>query len=289
MCNVLAGLAVSPGVTSSDTGHKEKEGSWTISSARPVLGVVCVGKDQDSGRPKFESTGRPTHCVCLVTLLRGQERRDIIVDVGFGRKGPIGPVLLPSGSPSPCGPITSHPSLRGEEWRIRRPAEGELPPPREGLEQEWLVGHPLSTKPGEEGYIMEHRLVGKDHDGQVEGEWETLYALSTHERTDLESFQGLSDDVFKGKEGFTTKFRDHLTCSRVYRVGRGRSHPSNLADEVADSEADGPRLARLALTDMEVSSFETTATGTGQKDKLKRFECEEERKQGLKEWFGLDV
>ena len=211
------------------------------------------------------------------------------MDVGFGRKGPIGPVLFPSKSLSTCGPITSHPSLRGEEWRIRRPAEGELPPPREGLEQEWLIGHPLSNKPGEEGYIMEHRLVGKDQDGQIEGKWETLYAFSTHERTDLESFQGLSDDVFKGKEGFTTKFRDHLTCSRVYRVGAGQADPLRLVGEVPDSEAGGLRLARLALTDMEVSSFETTAAGTGQKDKVKRFESEEERKKGLEEWFGLSV
>lgn len=260
-----------------------------LSSARPVLGVVCVGNYQDSGRPKFESTGRPTHCVCLVTLHRGTERQHLIVDVGFGRKGPIGPVLFPSDSSSTSGPITSHPLLRGEEWRIRRPAKGELPPPREDLEQEWLVGHPLSNKPGEEGYVMEHRLVGKGKNGPVEGEWETLYVFSTHERTDLESFQGLSDDVFKGKEGFTTKFRDHLTCSRVYRVERGRAHPLSLADGLSGGGAGGARLARLALTDMEVSSFETTEAGKGQKDKLERFQSEEERKKQLKGLFGLDV
>jgi hypothetical protein len=273
----------------SDTRDRRNNNPWTLSSARPVLGVVCVGKDTETGRPKFESTGRPTHCVCLVALHRGHDRQDLIVDVGFGRKGPIGPVPLPSSSTPIPGPIVSHPSLRGEEWRIRRPGEGELPPPREGLEREWLIGHPLSSEPGEQGYIMEHRLIGKDGNGEVEGDWETLYAFSTHERTDLASFQGLSDDVFKGKEGFTTKFRDHLTCSRVYRMKQGQVYPSSLTDEGSDDADDGDRLARLALTDMEVSSFITSAEGKGQKDKLERFADEEERKKGLKRLFGLDV
>ena len=266
---------------------------WRLSEARPVLGVVCIGKER--GRPVFESRREPTHCVTLITLQQNARTERYIMDVGFGRKGPIGLVPLPiSEEHDAKGQVIWDDSLRGEAWRVRRPRKGELPGPAEGLEAKWMDCHPLTDDDGRRNYVMEHRLfalgedlseddnVDEDEDGDEA--WETLYAFNTARHDDLETFQTLSGHVFEGAKGCTTKFKDHLTISRTYDLERGPEFPDSV-----DTGEEARSMGRLALTDMVLSTFLTTETGKGKKEIIKEYQDEAERKQDLERLFGLKV
>lgn len=221
------------------------------------------------------------------------------MDVGFGRKGPIGLVPLPS-SPSASdeegakGEVIWDESLRGEAWRIRRPRAGELPPPAEDLEDKWRDCHPLADEEGSRNYLMEHRLFAlgqdpseDDEDEGGENAWETLYVFNVAAHGDLETFQTLSGHVFEGKEGCTTKFKDHLTVSRTYDLEIGLGFPGR--DETQGRETEKRSMGRLALTDMFLSTFMTTETGKGKKEVVKEYKDERERNEDLERLFGLRV
>ena len=285
-------------------GHRQ---GWQITNARPVLGVVSIGKEPETDRPIFESRREPTHCVTLVTVLdsrTGVEER-AVMDVGFGRKGPIGLAPLPSSEKAgAAGEVIWDDSLRGEAWRVRRPKVGELPGPEEGLEERWLQGHPLTDGEGKRNYLMQHRLFAlgqdpsesdqddenDDDDDDGYGAWETLYAFSVAEHHGLETFQTLSGHVFDGSEGCTTKFKDHLTVSRTYDLEQGIDFPDkrNMGKE-SGSEARTRSMGRLALTDMVLSTFATTDEGKGKKEVIREYKDERERNEDLERLFGLKL
>jgi hypothetical protein len=297
-----------------EESNRQRDGrqGWQITNARPVLGVVSVGKEPKTDRPIFESRREPTHCVTLVNLLdtrTGIEER-AVMDVGFGRKGPIGLVPLPSSEKAgAAGEVIWDDSLRGEAWRVRRPKVGELPDPEEGLDERWLQGHPLTDGEWKRNYLMQHRLFAlgqdpsesdqddendddddDDDDDDGYGAWETLYAFSVAEHHGLETFQTLSGHVFDGSEGCTTKFKDHLTVSRTYDLEQGIDFPDkrNMGKE-SGSEARTRSMGRLALTDMVLSTFATTDEGKGKKEVIKEYKDERERNEDLERLFGLKL
>jgi hypothetical protein len=283
-------------------GHRQ---GWQITNARPILGVVSIGKEPETDRPIFESRREPTHCVTLVTLLdsrTGVEER-AVMDVGFGRKGPIGLVPLPSSEKAgAAGEVIWNDSLRGEAWRVRRPKVGELPGPQEGLEERWLQGHPLTDGEGKRNYLMQHRLFAlgqdpsesdqdnEDDDDDGDGAWETLYAFNVAEHRGLKTFQTLSGHVFDGSEGCTTKFKDHLTVSRTYDLELGMDFPvkRNMGKE-SGSDVRTRSMGRLALTDMVLSTFATTDEGKGKKEVIREYKDERERNEDLERLFGLKL
>lgn len=292
------------GKSNKQQGHRQ---GWQITNARPVLGVVSIGKEPKTDRPIFESRREPTHCVTLVTVLdarTGVEER-AVMDVGFGRKGPIGLVPLPSSEKAgAAGEVIWDDSLRGEAWRVRRPKVGELPGPQEGLEERWLQGHPLTDGEGKRNYLMQHRLFAlgqdpsesdqdnadDDDDDDCDGQWESLYAFSVAEHRGLETFQTLSGHVFDGSEGCTTKFKDHLTVSRTYDLEQGIDFPvKRNMDKRLGCEAGTRSMGRLALTDMVLSTFATTDEGKGKKEVIKEYKDEQERNEDLARLFGLKL
>lgn len=309
--NVVLGLIQLQRNEDRDLDHSQEGNSnrqrdhrqgWQITNARPVLGVVSIGKEPETDRPIFESRREPTHCVTLVTVLdsrTGVEER-AVMDVGFGRKGPIGLVPLPSSEKAgAAGEVIWDDSLRGEAWRVRRPKVGELPGPQEGLEERWLDGHPLTDDEGKRNYLMQHRLFAlaqdpsdqddEDHDND-DGAWETLYAFNIAERERLETFQTLSGHVFEGSEGCTTKFKDHLTVSRTYDLEQGIDFPiKRHTNKRPGCEAGLRSMGRLALTDMVLSTFVTTDEGEGKKEVIKEYKDERERNEDLARLFGLKL
>jgi hypothetical protein len=280
-CNVLLGLA------ELSKQRQVSRPGWRIISVIPISGVVCIGKTP-AGEPKYEGEKGATHCICLVKTRREgpsaakeAEEREFVVDVGFGRMGPVVPVPLPDHSKSTGSSETEGKMaydsdfLPNEAWRIRNPTETEIP----GI---------LKERNGKV-LIMEHRLVSSASDGKKESEWELLYAFSTAVQEDLSTFQYLSDRVFEGTEGYTQKFKSHLTISRIYRVNKkdGDLSFDRSAGETYEDET--PRYARLALTDMELSTFDVTPEGKGNKNVVEAYQSEGDRRAGIEKVFGLDV
>lgn len=226
---------------------------------RPVLGTVCVGKSED-GKLKFEGEMHPTHCVNLVKI----DGREYIVDVGFGRRGPLVPVPMPVEQEDVGEPASDRKALPLESWHLRKPYADEVPPP------------PNDTHPFNDGVIMEHRSPKAGQD-EPEASWDELYIIN-HSTYYLRDFERLCGNVCFGRPGTTVKFQRFLTLSRVYLQEEGINFP-----EASRSRSEG-LLARVAMTNMELSQFRD-----GKKDVLKHYANEEERRQGLKDIFGLLV
>lgn len=226
---------------------------------RPVLGTVCVGKTEH-GRLKFEGEMHPTHCVNLVQI----DGKEYIVDVGFGRRGPIVPVPMPASEEDIGGSASDYTSLPLETWHLRKALPDEIPSP------------PNDTHPFNNGFLMEHRSL-KPGQAEADGSWDELYIIN-HSTYNVRDFERLCGNVCFGRPGTTDKFQKFLTLSRVYLQDEGIGYPAGQRDRKKG------RLARVAMTNMELSEFRD-----GRKQVLKQYATAEERKRDLKDMFGLSV
>ncbi|GHJ90377.1 hypothetical protein NliqN6_6779 [Naganishia liquefaciens] len=234
-------------------------------SCRPVSAYVREGPSSSDASDSVILPERPTHCCVLLDL----EDTTYLIDCGFARRGPVTPVALPkTGNPGEAGPIVGSPVLPSETWRITVADLSKLALPKES---ERRLINPT--------YILNHRSTGK---GQTtdNASWDMLYAITTRTE-ELEAYEELSWHVCIGNKGVTHKFREYFAVARTYQPGAtGPEYPDESNDILpVDFSA---RLARLSLTNMELSTFEN-----GEKEVLCTFKDEEERLRGLRKWFGL--
>ncbi|KAJ9099179.1 hypothetical protein QFC21_004059 [Naganishia friedmannii] len=195
---------------------------------------------------------------------------------GDGRRGPLVPIPLPTSQQIGAeGDIAGPPTLPIETWRIVAADLSDLVQPKDAE----------NTLPSPT-YLLQHRSLRK---GQTEqdAQWDVLYAFTT-ETEDLEVYERLSWHVCIGEKGVSHKFREYFTVSRTYQPGStGPEFPREQASDCSNPTVFQPvdfttGLARLSLTNMELSAFEA-----GEKKVLCEFKDEQERVEGLKRWFGL--
>lgn len=234
-------------------------------SCRPVSAYVREGPPDKDSPDRIVLPQRPTHCCVLLEL----EGTTYLVDCGFARRGPVTPIPLPkTQNPGDAGPEAGSPALPTESWHITVADLDTLALPDDS---ERKLVNPT--------YILNHRTVrkGQTLDGTP---WDILYAIAT-ETEDLEAYEQLSWHVCIGDKGVSHKFREYFAVARTYQLGiNGPEYPEESSTmPPVDYSA---RLARLSLTNMELSAFED-----GEKKVLCTFKSEEERLDGLRKWFGL--
>lgn len=238
---------------------------------RPVSAFVRESAEPSWKQREIPLPKRPTHC-CILLELNGKR---YLVDCGFSRKGPLVPIPMPDSEEAGAkGDIVGSPALPSETWRIVVADLSVLVQPDDA---ETTFSNPT--------YLLQHRSLRK---GQTEqdGQWDVLYAFTT-ETQDLETYERLSWHVCIGEKGVSHKFREYFTVSRTYQPGStGPEYPQENVNTRADASVKpvdfAAGLARLSLTNMELSSFEA-----GEKKVLCEFKDDKERLAGLDRWFGL--
>ena len=234
-------------------------------SCRPVSAYVREGPPSDDGSDRVILPKRPTHCCVLLEL----DGTTYLVDCGFARRGPVTPVPLPrTKNPGEAGPFVGSPVLPSESWHITVADLNTLALPEDS-----------DRKLVNPTYILKHRSLRKGQTAD-QAPWDMLYAITT-QTEELEAYEKLSWHVCIGDKGVTHKFREYFAVARTYQPGiTGAEYPqeSSIMPPIDYSA----RLARLSLTNMELSAFDD-----GEKEVLCTFQNEEERLQGLRKWFGL--
>jgi hypothetical protein len=129
-------------------------------------------------------------------------------------------------------------------------------------------------------YLLKHRSLRKSQSIE-DAPWDMIYAITT-QTEELETYEQLSWHVCIGDKGVNHKFREYFAVARTYQPGKtGPEYPDE--DTGSSNPIDySARLARLSITNMELSIFEE-----GEKKVICVFADEQERLDGLKKWFGL--
>lgn len=128
-------------------------------------------------------------------------------------------------------------------------------------------------------YLLKHRSVRKGQSVD-DASWDLIYAITTHTE-DLETYEKLSWHVCIGDKGVSHKFREYFAVARTYQPGKtGPGYPRE--DGEAQPVDYAAQLARLSITNMELSAFEG-----GERRVICVFKDEQDRLEGLKKWFGL--
>lgn len=234
-------------------------------TCRPVSAYVREGPPSDDDPQRIVLPQRPTHCCVLLKL----DGTTYLVDCGFARRGPVTPVPLPkTQSAGNAGPQVGSPALPSESWHITVADLEKLVLPEES---ERKLVHPT--------YILHHRSLRKGQSTD-DASWDILYAITT-ETEELEAYEKLSWHVCIGDKGVSHKFREYFAVARTYQPGiNGPEYPEESS--TMSSVDYSARLARLSLTNMELSAFDE-----GEKKVMSVFKDEEERSEGLRKWFGL--
>jgi arylamine N-acetyltransferase len=234
-------------------------------SCRPVSAYVREGPPTEEKPEHMVLTQRPTHCCVLLEL----DGTTYLVDCGFSRRGPVTQIPLPNTqSPGDAGAQVGSPAPATESWHITVADLERISLPDKS-----------ERKLSDPTYILKHRSIRK---GQTleDAPWDILYAFTT-QTEELEAYEQLSWHVCIGDKGTNHKFREYFSVARTYQPGiNGPEYPeeSNAMPPVDYSA----RLARLSLTNMELSAFEE-----GEKKVLCTFDSEDARLEGLRKWFGL--
>lgn len=233
-------------------------------TCRPVSAYVKEGPSAE-GESRIMLPPRPTHC-CVLLELNGST---YLIDCGFARRGPVLPVPLPKAqTPGNEGPAVGSAALPNESWHIVVADLSALGLPEES---DRTLVNPT--------YLLKHRSVRKGQSVN-DASWDLIYAI-TIQTEDLETYEKLSWHVCIGDKGVSHKFREYFAVARTYQPGKtGPEYPPEDSEtRPVDYLA---RLARLSITNMELSAFEE-----GEKRVICVFKDEQERLQGLKKWFGL--
>jgi hypothetical protein len=191
------------------------------------------------------------------------------VDCGFARRGPVLPVPLPTTQkPGDEGASVGSSALPNELWHITVADLLTLGLPEDS---DRTLVNPT--------YLLKHRSVRKGQSVD-DASWDLIYAITT-QTEDLETYERLSWHVCIGDKGVSHKFREYFAVARTYQPGKtGPEYPhENGEAQPVDYSA---QLARLSITNMELSAFED-----GERRVICVFKDEQERLAGLKKWFGL--
>lgn len=182
------------------------------------------------------------------------------------------PVPLPdSQKPGEVGPHVGSPVLPNESWHI---AVADLETLALPEDSDRTLVNPT--------YLLKHRSIRKGQSVD-DASWDLIYAITT-QTEELETYEQLSWHVCIGDKGVSHKFREYFAVARTYQPGKtGPEYPhednNTGTRDIVDYSA---RLARLSITNMELSAFEE-----GERRVICVFADEQERLTGLKKWFGL--